>query len=555
MKDAVLHFRHLFQRSPATFAAVAAGAIVQLAFTVAALSLFRLLFDNYVSQGQAATAAWTALGIVSLQILSSLVGLGVRRITFRAIRTVIAEYRTHLVHRLLLLPRAATTGLNRSDIHQRLVRDTETVGAMTSAVLNTWVAGVPVALLLVAGLTWEDWRFLAVLIVLAPVVLFVEWRWRPPVREEYGHHQEAVQQFSRGALFLADHLDLIRLQTAQDVERRRQLHLIDTVAQTNFRLGMRIAWADWGHSAGGLLIAGSVLALGAGLAAQGAISLGTLLKIYFAMALLQARIQGLMATYPTLHAGVRALAGIESLHGPVTPEPYSGSQVIPFTGRVALDNVHFGYPGKPVLAGVSLTVEPGTITVLMGPNGAGKTTLLHLLCGLYLPQSGRLLADGLPYSQLSIAALRSGIAVVPQTPVVFRGTILENIIYGQPVADEAAAREAAVLAKADSFIRELPGGYHATVDDRGDTLSGGQRQKLSLARALYRQPRLLILDEPTNHLDLESVRELADSLRRLPGAPAILVITHDEAFAACGDLVHRLAPVTALEEAPTHGYA
>lgn len=555
MKEAVLHFRQLFRRSPATLGAVAAGAIVQLGFTVAALSLFRRLFDIHVSQGQVAPAAWTALGIVSLQLLSSLVGLGVRRISYRAIRDVIADFRTQLVDRLLLLPREATSALNRSDIHQRLVRDTERIGAMTSGVLNTWVAGVPVSLLLVAGLAWEDWRFLAVLLSLAPVVLLVEWRLRPPVRTELDHHQEAVNQFSRGALFLADHLDLIRLQTAQDVERRRQSLLIDTVAQTNCRLGTRIAWADWGHSAGGLLISGSVLALGAGLAAQGAISLGTLLKIYFAMALLQARIQSLMATYPTLLAGVRAIADVQSLLGPLPREPYGGSQIIPFTGRVTLDDVQFGYPGKPVLEGVSLTIQPDAITVLMGPNGAGKTTLLHLLCGFYRPHSGRLLADGVPYEQLSLSALRSGIAVVPQTPFVFRGTILENITYGDPAPDEAAARAAAILAQAHPFISELPGGYHAAVDDRGDILSGGQRQKLSLARALYREPRLLILDEPTNHLDHESVCDLADLLRRLPGAPAILVITHSEAFAAYGDMVHRLALPTAPQEAPTHGYA
>jgi len=290
MRAAVSHFRQLFRRSPATLAAVAAGAIVQLALTLAALSLFRRLFDDHVSHGEVAPAAWTALGIVSLQVLSSFVGLGVRRISFHAIRTVIAEYRTQLVDRLLLLPRAATTALTRSDIHQRLVWDTQTIGAMTSGVLNTWVAGLPVSVLLVAGLAWEDWRFLAVLAALAPVVLFVELRWRPAVRKEFSHHQEAINQFSRGAFFLAEHLDLVRLQTAQDIERHRQTALITTVAHTNFRLGMSIAWADWGHSAAGVLISGSVLALDAAMAAQGAISLGTLLKIYFAVALLQSRI-------------------------------------------------------------------------------------------------------------------------------------------------------------------------------------------------------------------------------------------------------------------------
>lgn len=540
MRRLIAHFLSVFRISPFAVIAVATASVVQLAFTLLSLWMFQLFFDRYISTGDGVGAAWMAFAISGTQVVSGLLGIGTQKLSYSAIRDVVAYYRGELVDRLMLMPREASTAVPRSKIHQRLVHDTESVGAMTSVVLNTWVASVPVAVLLVAGLAREDWRFLAVLVGLSPVVLAVEIWWRPRVRERMRKHHQAFDQFGQSAFFLADSLDLVRLQTAEETERRRQSERIDAVKETTYRAGMSVAWADWGHRVANYLITGAVLALGGWLAASHRLSTGTLMKIYFSMALLHGRVLALLVSYPDLFSGFHALGEINALFGAPVRQPYSGTEVIPFAGQVTIDSVSFGYGSKRVLAETSLTIEPGRVTVLMGPNGAGKTTLLHLICGFYRPQSGAILADGVAYERLSLHALRRRMGVVTQNAIIFGGSVLQNITYGQPDVDENAAREAAEVAMADGFIRELPGGYQAMVGDQGFTLSGGQRQKIAIARALYRRPKLLILDEPTNHLDNESASELAWRVRQLPNAPAVLIITHSEGLAACGDVIYRL---------------
>jgi ABC-type bacteriocin/lantibiotic exporter with double-glycine peptidase domain len=188
-----------------------------------------------------------------------------------------------------------------------------------------------------------------------------------------------------------------------------------------------------------------------------------------------------------------------------------------------------------VLRGVSVAVDPGERLVIVGPNGAGKSTLVSLILGLYRPQRGSLFADDVPYDEIDMRVLRSSIGVVMQDPIVFSGSIRDNIAFGTPGLDDAAVRRAAELATASRFIDRMPEGLETQVGDEGVLLSGGQRQRLAIARALARRPALLILDEPTTYLDAASAGELMENLRRLDPAPAVLLVTHDPLITGYGD--------------------
>jgi ATP-binding cassette subfamily B protein len=177
---------------------------------------------------------------------------------------------------------------------------------------------------------------------------------------------------------------------------------------------------------------------------------------------------------------------------------------------------------------------------VFGPNGAGKTTMVSLILGLYRPQSGRLLADGVPYDELDMRALRASVGVVLQDPIIFSGTIAENIAYGRPAATPDDIRGAAQRATADAFIGKLPDGYDTEVGYDGCLLSGGQRQRISIARALMARPALLMFDEPTSHLDDVSIRTLLENLRRFPGAPTVLTISHDPEAASSAEVIYNL---------------
>jgi ATP-binding cassette subfamily B protein len=179
-----------------------------------------------------------------------------------------------------------------------------------------------------------------------------------------------------------------------------------------------------------------------------------------------------------------------------------------------------------VLDGISLRVRPGEKVALVGPSGAGKSTIFHLLLRFYDPTSGTITFDGVPLIDADPFALRQRIALVPQDPVVFGGSIGENILFGRPQASDAEVAKAADLALATEFIRRLPQGFETPVGERGITLSGGQRQRIAIARAILRDAPLLLLDEATSSLDAESETLVKAALEHLMQERTTLVIAH-----------------------------
>jgi subfamily B ATP-binding cassette protein MsbA len=197
-------------------------------------------------------------------------------------------------------------------------------------------------------------------------------------------------------------------------------------------------------------------------------------------------------------------------------------------GGITFERVTFAYKedGPPVLHELSATILPGEIVALVGPSGAGKTTIVNLVPRFYAPQSGRIELDGTDLAHLQLAALRRAIAIVPQEPMLFSGTVAENVRYGRLDATQAEVEAAAREANAEEFILDLPLGYETPVGDRGMRLSGGQRQRISIARAVLRDPRILILDEATSALDSHSERLIEAALDRLLPGRTTLIIAH-----------------------------
>ena len=197
-------------------------------------------------------------------------------------------------------------------------------------------------------------------------------------------------------------------------------------------------------------------------------------------------------------------------------------------GALVFDDVSFAYKadGPPVLHGLSATIAAGEIVALVGPSGAGKTTLVNLVPRFYEPQAGSITLDGIELRRLPLEALRAAIAIVPQEPLLFSGTVSDNIRYGRLDATQAEIEAAAREANADEFVLDLPLGYATPVGDRGLRLSGGQRQRISIARAVLRDPRILILDEATSALDSHSERLIEAALDRLLPGRTTLIIAH-----------------------------
>ena len=197
-----------------------------------------------------------------------------------------------------------------------------------------------------------------------------------------------------------------------------------------------------------------------------------------------------------------------------------------FIKEVVYQNIMFSYGGEPVLKNISLTVEKGKTVALVGPSGGGKSTLADLLPRFYDVQKGAVLIDGVDIKNIKIEALRKLIGVVTQESILFNDSIRNNIAFGMPDFTDAEVEQAARIANAHEFIKLMPDGYQTNIGDRGSKLSGGQRQRISIARAILKNPPILILDEATSALDTESEKLVQDALTKLMANRTTLVIAH-----------------------------
>jgi ATP-binding cassette subfamily B protein len=218
----------------------------------------------------------------------------------------------------------------------------------------------------------------------------------------------------------------------------------------------------------------------------------------------------------------------EILHQPneIADAPDAPALIAPH-GEVRFENVHFAYdPARKILRGVDFTVPAGRTLAIVGPSGAGKSTISRLIFRFFEPQQGRITIDGQDISKVSLASLRGKLGMVPQDSVLFNDTIRYNILYGRPEASEAEMRAAAALAQIDHFIASAPGGYDAQVGERGLKLSGGEKQRVAIARTLLKAPPILVLDEATSALDTATEREIQTALDAAARGRTTIVIAH-----------------------------
>ncbi|OLE23421.1 MAG: hypothetical protein AUI36_33445 [Cyanobacteria bacterium 13_1_40CM_2_61_4] len=271
-----------------------------------------------------------------------------------------------------------------------------------------------------------------------------------------------------------------------------------------------------------------VMWLGATYALEGKMSVGTLLVFISYLGSLYGPVNAITYTASTLRqTAANAERVLEILDTPPDLRDSPDAQEISLRGHVRYEGVTFGYePGRAVLKDVSLEARPGEVVAIVGPTGAGKTTLANLLLRFFDPWSGRVLVDGRDVRSLRLRSLRGQVAMVLQEPFIFGLTAAENIAYGRPDASRDEIAAAAVAANADGFVSRLPHGYDTVVGERGTTLSGGEKQRLSIARALLKDAPILILDEPTSALDARAEALLLDALNRLMAGRTTFIIAH-----------------------------
>ncbi len=379
------------------------------------------------------------------------------------------------------------------------------------------------------AMTRLDWRLSLAVIAFTPIPALIGARAAP---EQTRRERRLVARwssiYSRFNEVLAG-IATVKSFAMEDHEQRRflagvrqGLEIVRRGVRTDNRNGAL-------RSVAGTLARLSAIGLGGVLLWRGEITLGTLVAFLGYIGGLFGPVQNLTNTYQTLR---KATVSLETIYGILDAEDALGDEpdavdLPPSRGEVRFERVSFGYrETEPVLVEVDLHLRAGETVAVVGPSGSGKSTLVNLLQRLYAPTAGRILVDGADIRRLTYRSLRRQIGVVLQDPHLFNDTVRANIAYGRADATEAEIVAAARAANAHDFILELPRGYDTVVRERGARLSGGQRQRIAIARALLKDPPILILDEPTSALDAESEAAIQDALRTLLRGRTALIVAH-----------------------------
>jgi ATP-binding cassette, subfamily B, bacterial len=520
--------RRLAAESPGLLALGIATAAVQATLLVPIALIVRQLFDTDLPQRDSSAVVWHGLMILGLYCATAVLGYLSRVAVLGATTRAAARIRSELIEKVHELSQDWHDGQRAGLVHAMIVQDSQRVEEALRDLANPLLPAVLVtAVLAVVAIVISPLLALALLLFLPLSTLtahILVRRARARTREwltgtrEFGSH---VQLALRA-------MTATRVQGAEATEVRRAAELADGLALKAREMETARA-AHAAVQAGVGAIAGSLILIVGGVAvAEGSLTLGDLLAFYAVLAILIRQLHAIGTGMGTTMVAAESLERLETLLATPSEDPYGeGREQLDFRGGIELRGVTFAYSDAPVLEDIDLVLRPSEHVALLGPNGAGKSTLVALVAGLYRPQSGLLLADGVPFDDVDIRHFRRRIGVVLQDPVLVPGTIRENVAYGRPDASEAEIRAAVVSATAAGFVDRLPDGLDTLLGDEGAGLSGGQRQRLAIARALLGEPALLLLDEPTTYLDEAGVTELMANLASLPRAPTVVLVTHD----------------------------
>ncbi|HSE97665.1 MAG TPA: ABC transporter transmembrane domain-containing protein [Blastocatellia bacterium] len=474
------------------------------------------------------------------QMALALIGLFAAQAAFSFLRTyllsytgerVVADVRTQVYSHLTTLPVSFFATRRVGELTSRLASDVSVIQTVTTGSLTELLRQTIVLIGGVIIIAVTNPRLTLVMLAVIPVVILSAHYYGRYVRKLSTRVQDRLAEANS---VLEESLSAIRIVQSFVREQYERLRYRAKIKDA-LDLAVRRSVASGGFIAFIILVVYSgvviVLWVGSRMVVTGEITAGELIAFVLYTFIVGGSIGGMSELYGQFQNAIGATRRVFDILDtrPEIRDPENASPLPRVFGRVQIIDVDFTYPDErnlPVLKGVSIEAQPGEVIALVGPSGAGKSTLVALLPRFYDVTSGAILVDGYDIRAVRLADLRGAIGVVPQETTLFGGTIRENIAYGKLDATDDEIEAAARAAHAHEFIKEFPDGFDTIVGERGVKLSGGQRQRIAIARALLKDPAILILDEATSSLDSESERLVQDALDVLMQGRTTFVIAH-----------------------------
>jgi ATP-binding cassette subfamily B protein len=500
------------------------------------LPLFTANIIDIVIQHRPERDLWVQAAILLVVLLQNVpVHTLYVRTASRAIREMETRLRGTLCRRLQQLSIGYHRRSDPGILQSKVMRDVENVGL---AVRESFDLGVGAITTLTGGIVITALKapvFLPLLLLALPTGAVLGYTMRRRMRDRNADFRRTIERLSSG---VSEMTQLVTLTRAHGLERTALSRIDDRLAEvrdagiavdTEVGFFGSLSWTAF------QLLGGSCLVTAAWVAYHHylGVSAGDVVLVSTFFVTLTSSVTQLMNLAPALTKGLESVRSIgEVLQAHDLEHNEGKTKVSSVTGSFTFERVGLSYAADadadpdPALHALDLQIEAGETVAFVGASGSGKSTLLNLVIGLMSPTRGRLLLDGRDMSTIDLRTYRRHLAIVPQEPLLFAGNVRDNITYGQPDLSDGAVREALVAANAWDFVNRLPEGLATPLGDRGTRLSGGQKQRIAIARALIRDPRVLVLDEATSALDSSSEELVKQALDRLMQGRTCFVVAH-----------------------------
>ena len=506
---------------------------------------------------------WTRNEVAMLMIAVLLVQAGLSflrvEIFFRVSEQAMRDIRSRLFSKMLSLPIEFIEKRRVGELTSRLTSDVSQLQDILSFTLAELVRQVLTVLLGIGIIFWVSPSLSLVMLSAFPFIILgavVFGKFIRGLSKKSSDDLAAANTIAEESL---QSVHTVKSFTSEAYESGRYLRALQRVLGNSLRAarfrGLFISLVIFSVF-GGIVL---VLWYGLGLVESGELSMGKLVSFILYTTFIAAAAGGLGDLYgqlqKTIGSSERILEILDSESEESEEEKFPPEGFVRSKGGIEFADVGFSYPSRkelPVLQGISLRIEPGQKVALVGKSGAGKSTMVQLLMRFYSPSSGGILLDGKDIQHLNLRQLRQNIGIVPQEVLLFGGSIEENIRYGKPEATTEEVESAARQANAWEFIQSFPEGLQTVVGERGIKLSGGQRQRIAIARAILKDPAILVLDEATSSLDSESERLVQEALDHLMENRSTIIIAHRLATIRKADSIFVMENGKIIEQGSHH---